>query len=334
MKEKILDSFETFLVLKPGALTTVQDQGRKFHQWMGMPVSGVLDHYAYRLGNMLLGQGEDSACLEVTFFGPELEVLHPTEIVITGADVSPILNGKHIPMWTMIPVKRGDILSFSLPQSGCRAYMCVKGGIAVNKVMGSRSTNLRLKIGGYEGRKLIEGDRLRTYQSKKKSAIKQDFTLPNEFIPKYGTKEVVRVIPGPQYNYFAQDDGFKTFFESEYQISPESNREGFRLTGPSIAIREDMPKSIPSEAFPPGGIQVRPNGQPLVMMNDLGGGGYAKIAVIISIDLPKIVQLEPGNTVIFESVTLQEAHQFLMEEHNRFNKLYSIISNGWKGGKA
>jgi len=324
LKEKILHSFDTFLVRKPGPLTTVQDQGRKFHQWLGMPVSGVLDHYAYRLGNMLLGQEEDAACLEITFFGPQIEILHSTEIAVTGADVSPKLNGEHIPMWTLLSVQRGDVLSFSVPQSGCRAYMCVKGGIAVNKVMGSRSTSLRLKIGGYEGRKLIAGDRIRTYQSKKKSAVRQGIALPREFIPKYGKKAVVRVILGPQHNYFAQDDGLKTFLESEYKISTESNRDGFRLIGPNIRIKEDMPKGIPTEAFPPGGIQVRPNGQPLVMMNDLGGGGYAKIAVIISIDLPRIVQLKPGNTVVFKSVKLHEAHQLLTEEHNKLNRLYSM----------
>ena len=325
LKEKVVDSFEAFLVRQPGSMTTVQDQGRHFHQWLGMPVSGVLDHYAYRLGNMLLGQKEDSACLEITFFGPELEVLNSTDIAITGADVSPKLNGNSFPMWTMISVQPGDILSFSTPQSGCRAYMCVNGGIAVNKVMGSRSTNVRLNIGGYEGRRLMAGDRLRIYQSIKKSSVKRGIKLPKELIPRYGSKAVARVVLGPQCNYFAENDGLKTFLESEFQISPESNREGFRLIGPDIKIRDDMPESIPSEAFPPGGIQVRPNGQPLVMMNDLGGGGYAKIAVIISIDLPKIVQLVPGNTVMFKSVKLHEAHQLIKEEHNRLNRLFSDI---------
>ena len=325
LKENEADRFDAFLVRQPGSMTTVQDLGRQYHQWLGMPVSGVLDHYAYRLGNMILGQEEDAACLEITFFGPEIEFLHSTEIAITGADVSPKLNGSHVPMWTMISVQSGDVLSFATPQSGCRAYLCVKGGIAVNKVMGSRSTNVRLNIGGFEGRRLMAGDRLRTYRSKKKSGVKRGITLPSEFIPKYGSEVVVRVILGPQHNYFADNDGLKTFLESEFQISPESNREGFRLIGPLIKIREDMPKSIPSEAFPPGGIQVRPNGQPLVMMNDLGGGGYAKIAVIISIDLPKIVQLVPGNTVMFKSVKLYQAHQFIKEENNKLNRLFSQI---------
>ena len=327
LKDDELKSFDAFFVHKPGAMTTVQDQGRKLHQWLGMPVSGVLDQYAYRLGNMLLGQGEGAACIEITLFGPELEVLQTTEISITGADVSPKLNGEDIPMWTMLSVTKGDVLSFSTPHAGCRAYLCAKGGIAVNKVLGSRSTNLRLKIGGYEGRQLMAGDLIRTFQNKNKVVAKRGAALPKEFIPNYGSKAVVRVILGPQDNYFAQGDGQKTFLESVYQISPESNREGFRLIGPAIKIREDMPKSIPSEAFPTGGIQVRPNGLPLVMMNDLGGGGYAKIAVIITVDLPKIVQLVPGDTVVFRAVSLNEAHQFLKEENDRLNSLKSLICN-------
>lgn len=328
LKEKMLHSVDTFLIRKPGPLTTVQDQGRKFYQWFGMPVSGVLDHYAYRLGNMLLDQEEDAACLEITFLGPEIEILHGTEIVITGAAVSPRLNRKPIPMWTVVSVRQGDVLSFAFPQSGCRAYLCVRGGIAVEKVMGSRSTSLRLKIGGYEGRKLMAGDRVGTYQKRKKPAARPGIALPDEFIPKYGKETVVRVILGPQDNYFAPDGGLKTFLESEYQISTESNRDGFRLMGPGIAIKEDMPKGIITEAFPSGGIQVRPNGQPLVMMNDIGGGGYPKIAVIISVDLPRIAQLKPKNTVVFKAVTLDEAHQFLRAEHSRLNSLYAFIRNG------
>ena len=323
LKEKNNHSLDTFLVRKPGSLTTVQDRGRKFHQWLGMPVSGVLDHYAYRLGNMLLGQEEDAACLEITFFGPEIEILNNTEIVITGADVLPKLNGVHTPMWTLLSVQKGDILSFSVPKSGCRAYMCVNGGIAVNKIMGSRSTTLRLKIGGFEGRKLLAGDRIRTYQSQKKFIAGHGISLPGELIPKYGKREVIRVILGPQHNYSAPDEGLKTFLESEYKISTESNRDGFRLIGPGIKIREGMPTGIPSEAFPPGGIQVRPNGQPLVMMNDIGGGGYPKIAFIISVDLPKIVQLRPGHTVVFKSVNLNAAHRLLTEEHDRLHRFCS-----------
>ncbi len=287
---------------------------------MGVPISGVLDRYAYRIGNLLLGQEEDTSCLETTLLGPKIEILRDTEIVICGANFFIKLNGVEIPMWTVINLQRGDILSFYSPRLGCRAYLCVKGGFEVPEVMGSRSTNVRLKIGGFQGRPLMVGDRLRVMKLKKQSKIAMGRTIPNEYIPIYRPKVEVRVILGPHDNYF-NEDGKETFLESDYQLSLDSNREGFRLTGPAITFRKDIPLSIPSEASPPGGIQIRPNGQPLILMNDLSGGGYARIGHIISGDLPKIAQLAPGNGINFKPISLSEAHKIIWENEQKFNQL-------------
>lgn len=303
----------------------VQDRGRFGHQWLGMPASGALDPYAYQMGNVLLGQDRNKAALEITFLGPKLEALHDTEIVITGADVRPKLSGMRIPMWTVVRVREGDVISFHPPRVGCRSYLCVRGGIDVPKVMDSRSTNLRLRMGGLNGRPLVAGDRLRTVRSKRACVVAQGKTLPETFIPTYGPKVVARVILGPQDDFFDEEIGLKTFLESEYQLSPDVNREGFRLIGPAISIREDLPKSIPSEAFPPGGIQVRPNGQPLIVMNDLGGGGYVKIAHVITSDLPKIAQLAPGNKMSFEAIALPEAHRIYMAQEQIFKRLQNNL---------
>jgi len=321
-------SIETFLVISPGWLTTVQDRGRFEHQGEGVPISGVLDNYAYRVGNILLGQSEDAACLEITFFGPKLEALHDTLIVICGADTSPELNGAKIPMWTVITVRQGDILAFNRSNNGCRSYLCVLGGIDVPEVMGSRSTFFRLKIGGLQGRGLVAGDRIFSFLIMNNIQNNKGISLPKEFIPVYESPAIIRVIWGPQDDYFDKKDGLKTFLESKYRVSTESNREGIRLIGPPIKIKSDMPKSIPSEAFPRGGIQVPAGGQPIIILNDSIGGGYAKIAHVITSDLPKVVQLVPGDSMQFKPITLPEAHEILREEEKKISRLVKIVSNG------
>jgi antagonist of KipI len=314
-----------FSVQKPGLMTTVQDGGRFHYQWMGMPISGTLDQYAYRVGNILLRQDENHACLEITYMGPQLKVLSNTQIAVTGADVAPKRNGKPFPMWTAIGLHAGDDLTLGSACSGCRACLCVKGGIDVPQIMGSRSTNLRLKIGGFQGRILRSGDQL--YSSPCEEGIeKADCrSLPNDFIPNYPPSVVVRVISGPQKNYFDKKEGIRTFFGSTYKVSAEANREGFRLDGPSVEIKKGMKKSIPSEACPPGGIQIRPNGKPIILLNDLGGGGYAKIATILSSELPTVAQLKPGDQIVFKEVSLTEAHRVLREEENKINLLKKLL---------
>ena len=314
-----------FSVQQPGPMTTVQDRGRFLYQWMGMPISGALDQYAYRVGNILLMQDENHACLEMTYLGPQLKVLSNTQIVVTGADVAPKWKGKPIPMWTAIALHAGDDLTIGSARSGCRAYLCVRGGIDVPQIMGSRSTNLRLKTGGFQGRVLRSGDQLSSLPCKESIEKADCQSLPGDFIPNYPSSVVVRIIPGPQKNYFDKREGIKTFLGSTYKVSAEANREGFRLDGPSVEIKKGMKKSIPSEACPPGGVQIRPNGKPIILLNDLGGGGYAKIATILSSDLPKVAQLKPGDQIIFKEVSLSEAHRVLREEENKMNRLKKLL---------
>lgn len=314
------EGFETFSVVQPGLMTTVQDKGRFFYQWLGMPISGALDQSAYRIGNILLGQDENAACLEMTFCGPQLKILRDTQTVLTGADMNPKLNGNPFPMWTVARARAGDFLSCGQARSGCRAYLSVLGGVNVPMVLGSRSTNLRLKIGGFQGRALLADDCLSTLAGEKDSNHVEGRSLPGEFLPSYPASVAVRVILGPQKDYFDQK-GIETFFQSSYQVTSEANREGFRLEGLFVEIKKGRRKSIPSEACPPGGIQIRPNGKPIILLNDLGGGGYAKIAHIISSDLSKIAQLKPGDQIAFRPTTLSEAHQVMREEEEKTKQL-------------
>jgi biotin-dependent carboxylase-like uncharacterized protein len=310
---------EVFLVQEAGVMTTVQDVRRFSYRWMGMPVSGTLDPYAYRIGNLLLLQDENLACLETTYMGPRLEVLSDIRIAVTGADVIPKRNGKPFPMWTAVNLLPGDDVSFGPARSGCRAYLCVMGGIDVPEIMGSRSTNVRLKLGGLEGRTLRSGDRIIALSPGDGQYKTQDRSLPADLIPDYPSSVEARVVLGPQREYFDRR-GMGTFLGSSYQVTPEANREGIRLEGPSVDIKKGRKKSIPSEACPPGGVQIRPNGKPIILLNDLGGGGYAKIATVLSCDLPKVAQLKPGDEVTFRSIVFQEAHRILREEEERLKK--------------
>ncbi|AZR72089.1 KipI antagonist [Anoxybacter fermentans] len=296
-------------VLEPGLLTTVQDLGRWGHQQYGIPVAGAMDHLSLQIANLLVGNARDEACLEITLLGPKLMFEVDTVIAITGADLKPKLNGVAIDGWRGIPVERGSILEFGPIRSGCRGYLAVAGGFDLPVVMGSRSTYLRGKLGGFEGRALKKGDHLpfRRY----------DLDL-NGFFPKwyftqpqYPKKKEIRVVRGPQAEMFT-DEGIKTFFNSEYEVTPASDRMGYRLKGPKIEHRDGS--DIISDGIPFGGIQVPSDGMPIVLMADRQTtGGYAKIGTVISVDLPLIAQSKPGDIFRFIEVTVEEAQELYLE---------------------
>jgi antagonist of KipI len=191
---------EIFKVIQPGAYTTVQDRGRFGYQQFGVPISGVVDSFAYLVANALVGNTQGQAVLEATVFGPTLEVINEGLIAVAGGDLSPFLNDTPLPMWECAAVHSGDILQFKGIKSGCRAYIAVAGGIDVPVVMGSRSTYVAGKIGGIEGRPLVAGDRLKKGQGIAKAGNR----VPANLIPTYSNDIEIRVILGPQDDYFSE----------------------------------------------------------------------------------------------------------------------------------
>ncbi len=294
---------DVFSVLTPGAYTTVQDEGRYGYQQMGIPVSGALDSFAFRVANMLVENPVNCAVLEITVMGPRLEVLSEADIAITGAEMGMTLNDQSVQAWKSIRVKPGDILGINQVKSGCRAYLAVTGGIDVTDIMGSRSTYVGGKIGGYSGRSLKPGDIL-----KRGKGLLLDTTrhLSTDVIPQYPSNIIIRAVPGPQDDFF--NEGLKVLFESEFMVSAKADRMGYRLQGPVIKHREEMPKSIISEPSVPGGVQVPADGQPIILLVEQTVGGYTKIATVISTDLARVAQATPGDTIRFEKVTLETAH--------------------------
>ncbi len=311
----------SFEVLQPGVLTTIQDLGRYGFSQFGVPPSGALDPFSLRVGNLLVGNREDEACLEITLMGLKLKVLREIVIAITGGDLSPILNDEPLEMWKTHLLIEGDLLEFKGVRRGCRSYLAISGGFDVPRIMKSKSTYLAGKFGGYEGRPLRRGDIL--YTSDVPTSLNRlGLQFPKEDIPSLEKETPLKVILGPQENHFTEK-GIQTFFSSLYRVTPQSDRMGLRLDGPQIERRPEVEESIISEGLMPGSIQVPGDGKPILILTELVTGGYTKIATVISSDLPKVAQLKPGDWVRFEPISIEKAHQLLREQEEKIKNFIS-----------
>lgn len=307
---------EVFRIMMPGPYTTVQDAGRYGYQQFGIPPTGALDQYAYRVANILLGNHENAAVLETTVLGPRMEVLSETDVVVTGAEAPITVNNQSMRGWSTFRVKPGDILSIGQVRNGCRCYLAVTGGIEVPTVMGSRSCYVGAKLGGHEGRLMAKDDILRRGDGALLTLMSD---LPEEDIPKYSAECCLRAIPGPQDDFF--DEGMRVFFESQFTVSSNANRMGYRLEGPKILQKEGMPKSIISEPSLPGGVQIPPDGQPIILLVEQTVGGYTKVATVISTDLPRVAQAKPGEKIRFEKVDLESAYESYKQYRKKLNRI-------------
>jgi len=314
----------TFEVLEPGILTTIQDLGRYGFSEFGVPPSGALDTSSLRVGNLLVGNGEEEACLEITLMGLRIRALKEVVIAITGGDLSPILNGESVEMWRTHLLVQDDVIAFKKAGAGCRAYLSAGGGFLVPTVMGSSSTYLSGEFGGLEGRPLRKGDVL--YTSSSSSLDKLGLRFPSDWIPSFEKEVLLRIIPGPQDHHFTEK-GFQTLTSSSYEVTPQCDRMGVRLDGPRIERRPDVEESIISEGLTSGAVQVPGDGKPIIFLTELVTGGYTKIATIISTDLPRVAQLKPGDRVRFKPVSIEEAHLLLKELEKRLREFKKIIQN-------
>ncbi|MDN3014601.1 biotin-dependent carboxyltransferase family protein [Paenibacillus sp. BSR1-1] len=312
-------------VLQSGLCTTVQDMGRFGHQQHGVIVSGAMDTLALRLANRLVGNPENDAALEITLLGPKLKFHEDQLIAICGGVFSPMIDGKPVPSWRPVWVSGGSVLEFGQAKKGCRAYISFAGGIDVPQVLGSRSTYLRAEIGGFKGRPLKKGDSLQMNQPNDNSMqligllankrdrfpfVAADWYIGETMLPSY-EKSIVRVIRGPQFDQFSQESR-RVFFQQEFQISPQSDRMGYRLSGSRLEL--EQPLELLSEAVTAGTIQVPSDGQPIILMADRQTtGGYPKLGFVASVDLPILAQRKPGTTIRFKEISLMEAQQEMMK---------------------
>jgi antagonist of KipI len=287
------------LVVKPGLLTTVQDAGRWGFQHQGIPVAGPMDPWSHNRANAMVGNDANAATLEVTLAGPLLRFEVPAIVALSGASCAARVSGRVVEPHRALDLAAGDELDVGWCTQGARAYLAVRGGIDVPVVFGSRATHLPSGIGGFRGRALGAGDRLVIGHLDRPS---DDWTPPVVSPPPLGGG-VARVLPGPD-----EDDARRwldALTSGRYEISPDSNRMGYRLRGPVI----DMPPAdLLSAPTPMGTIQVPAAGAPIVLMADRQTtGGYARVATVITADLGIVGQLRPGDWVAFERCTHADA---------------------------
>ena len=249
-------------IIQPGALTTVQDLGRFGYQESGMQPCGVMDQRSYEIANTLVGNYSGEAVLELSLFGGSYQFDSPCILALTGADMSPSLNQKPCPMNRAVRIAAGDTLTLGFAKSGCRTYLAVSGGIDVPPVMGSRSTNLKCRIGGFCGRALQAGDVLPV--GRDDSGFEE---LKNLWYsqPEYSDHVTLRVVEGPQADYFTSS-GLDTFYSEAYTVTQESDRMGCRLDGPAITSCHGS--DIISDGIVFGSIQITSAGRPIILMAD------------------------------------------------------------------
>jgi biotin-dependent carboxylase-like uncharacterized protein len=306
-------------VIEPGALTTVQDLGRRGWARYGVPPSGPMDAKAFQIANELVGNPLDAAGLEITLSGPVLRAWHDCLIAVCGAEFDLWVGELPVPNWHSIFVRAGYRIAFRARRHGARAYLAVAGGIDTMPFLDSRSTYLHGGFGGLEGRALRRGDRLTVMSdpqaSRPWSAARMIAAAgrawPLSERPGYSDAPVLRVVLGPQEDHFTTA-AVDCFLSSAYTLTPSSDRMGIRLRGEQLAhaLRPGggPASGIVSDGIVTGSVQVPPDGQPIVMMVDhQTTGGYPKIGTVIRADLPLLAQCLPGDSVHFCEVRLSEA---------------------------
>lgn len=311
---------KVFNVTKPGLSTTVQDLGRYGYLKYGVPISGAMDAFSLAAANVLVGNKPGDAGLEVTLIGPELLLLTKMQVAITGAAVCPKIDGQDVPMWQALNLEEEDVVSFSRMESGCRVYMAVRGGVNAPLVLRSRSTYVRGGFGGINGRQLRTGDIVEGFEAEPLDTMHR---MPQELVPKFTHHFQVQAVLGPQADMFTEK-GVDTFFSSEYRVTPEADRMGYRLEGPLIEHKGKA--DIVSDALLPGSVQVPKNGKPIVIMRDAQTtGGYPKIAVITTPDVSLLGQAKPNDMIEFSEVTLSQAQERLREYSRLINGLNRML---------
>lgn len=314
---------KTLAIETAGLLTTVQDSGRYGFQDKGVPVSGAMDRAALELGNALLGNAPGAAALEIFSGGFRARFLTDAFFAVTGFDPDVRLNGHAVDLWTPHAARAGDVVSIEAGGLGLWHYLCLEGGIDVPPVLGSRSTYLRGGFGGLEGRALRPGDVLETNPLGPSASLGP---LPENLRPAYAAHPTIRVVLGPQAEVFSSDV-LDAFLGAPYGVTTRSDRMGMMLDGPRL--QHSGSPDIVSEGLAFGAVQVPGEGLPFVLLADRPTtGGYAKIATVVSLDLPLLVQTAPGRSVRFQAVDLWEAREAHLKRAYKIRRFFHLLRQG------
>ncbi|WP_027134123.1 5-oxoprolinase subunit C family protein [Geminicoccus roseus] len=322
-----------FEVKKPGLATTVQDLGRPGYYHLGIPLSGAMDQEALIAANLIVGNDEGAAGLELVFMGPELVFQDDAVIAVTGAELPPKLDGQAQPTWTAIKVKAGQTLSFDFLRQGARAYLAVAGGIDVPVVLGSRSTYALGALGGHQGRKLAAGDVLDVGAPQR--SVAEGHALDPALRRGVAEPAMIRMLPGLYWHRITEAAG-KQFFADTWKVAPEADRIGYRFKGgatlefvprePPFGAGSD-PSNIVDACYPYGSIQVPGGTEPIVLHRDaVSGGGYFMLGTVISADMDQIAQLQPHKAVRFVEVGMEEALDARAERRRNIEAIKAALT--------
>ncbi|MBC3764389.1 biotin-dependent carboxyltransferase family protein [Neptunicella marina] len=312
----------SFNLVKPGMLTLLQDTGRFGYAHLGLTQGGVLDSQSARWANLLCGNDENAPLLETTYGGVELEITSDCTLAITGAPAIIRVDNVEVPQWLTFKVNKGQKVVIGRPVRGIRNYIAIAGGFDVERVFNSSSMVMREQVGPNHGQPLKSGQNL--VAGKIADLAVRQAVVPFYLRPSFSQFVTLRVVLGFQHEQFSNHHK-QTMFESVYQVTEYSDRMGCRLQGPAVIPASE---NMVSEGIPLGAVQLPPDGQPIVMMNDHQTiGGYAKMGSVLSIDLALLAQCQPGAQILFEPIDIEQAQQILLLERQRWQQPQVRILN-------
>ncbi|MEA2229138.1 MAG: hypothetical protein QOF04_2768 [Solirubrobacteraceae bacterium] len=321
-------------VLHAGLSTTVQDRGRHGLYSLGMPPSGAMDDFSSRVANLLVGNDEAAAVLELTYMGPRLGFFDDAVVAVTGADMAPMVDGSARPAWEAFAIGAGETLGFDHLRDGARCYVAVAGGFDVPEVLGSRSTFARVSLGGHEGRALLKGDVLACASSPARPNGPAGTRLDEAERPRFPRELEVRIVLG-LYSHRLTDASLAGFLETDWTVTPNADRVGYRYRGIELEFveRDEAPFGVGASPwntcslnYPCGVIQLPGGVEPIVLMKDgVTGGNYASVGTVITADLERVAQSQTHETTRFVSVSLDVALAARADRRQRLSRIRDTL---------
>ncbi len=306
-------------IQKSGVLSTIQDLGRIGCQNLGINPSGAMDQFAARAVNILLGNDDHAAILEMYFPAPLLKFEKAARIAIGGADFGATIDGEPLERWRPLLIKENQTLKFTKKTFGNLAYLAIENGFAAERRFGSASTNLTAGFGGFHGRSLISGDHLNFQSQTTSGARKANYKISRRLIPLYSSHPTIRVVAGAEFENLTAESQ-RDFLERDFTITQNSNRMGFRLHGTPLETVNKI--ELVSAAVNFGTVQLLPDGQMIILMADhQTTGGYPRIAHVASVDLPILAQLGANGKVNFQAISTPEAERLMLDYETDLNFL-------------
>lgn len=309
--------------LTDSILTTVQDSGRNGFRSLGVNPNGAMDRKAARLINILLGNDENEAVVEIHFPAPKILFAQTAVIALGGANFAAQIDAERIQNWRPYRVNKGQILSFSYKEFGNRLYLGVCGGLAADEWLHSKSTNTRAKIGGFSGRRLLKNDEIFFGAECRIKSTEFNYAISSDLIPRYAIAPEVRFIKGEEWNYLSAASQ-KAFLSQKFAILINSDRMGFRLKSQPLDLSKKF--ELISSAVDFGTVQLLPDGQLIILMADhQTTGGYPRIAHICAEDLPLAAQLGANDSLGFKMISIDQAENLTLAFEKNLNLLKTAI---------